>query len=130
MVTEKIRVSDNSVTSRDAETSATPASVRIRTGGTRQYSFSRACAEAPGAENVREFSCRRDGRVVEGGGLENRCIRKGTGGSNPSLSARLRGRRARRALRRLHRGARRSDLSAGRRRNALLVQRRRVLRPR
>ena len=32
---------------------------------------------------------RRDGRVVDGGGLENRCTRKGTGGSNPSLSASL-----------------------------------------
>ena len=28
----------------------------------------------------------RDGRVVDGGGLENRCTRKGTGGSNPSPS--------------------------------------------
>ena len=27
--------------------------------------------------------------MVEGGGLENRCTRKGTGGSNPSLSANL-----------------------------------------
>src|SRR2546428_5157797 len=31
---------------------------------------------------------RRDGRVVDGGGLENHCTRKGTGGSNPSPSAR------------------------------------------
>src|SRR5712691_12608891 len=30
---------------------------------------------------------RRDGRVVDGGGLENHCTRKGTGGSNPSPSA-------------------------------------------
>src|SRR6185436_3969313 len=29
----------------------------------------------------------RDGRVVDGGGLENHCTRKGTGGSNPSPSA-------------------------------------------
>jgi hypothetical protein len=29
----------------------------------------------------------RGGRVVDGGGLENHCTRKGTGGSNPSLSA-------------------------------------------
>jgi hypothetical protein len=29
--------------------------------------------------------------VVDGGGLENRCTRKGTGGSNPSPSARLHG---------------------------------------
>ena len=29
----------------------------------------------------------RDGRVVDGGGLENRCTRKGIGGSNPSPSA-------------------------------------------
>ena len=33
---------------------------------------------------------RRDGRVVDGGGLENHCVRKGTGGSNPSPSANLR----------------------------------------
>ena len=32
---------------------------------------------------------RRGGRVVDGSGLENRRTRKGTGGSNPSLSARL-----------------------------------------
>src|SRR6478609_3759381 len=32
---------------------------------------------------------RRGGRVVDGGGLENRCTRKGTGGSNPSSSAKL-----------------------------------------
>ena len=31
----------------------------------------------------------RNGRVVEGAGLENRCTRKGTGGSNPSSSARI-----------------------------------------
>ena len=31
---------------------------------------------------------RRGGRVVDGSGLENRRTRKGTGGSNPSLSAR------------------------------------------
>src|SRR5580765_295234 len=36
------------------------------------------------------FSTRRDGRVVDGGGLENHCTRKGTGGSNPSPSARFR----------------------------------------
>jgi hypothetical protein len=30
--------------------------------------------------------------VVDGGGLENHCTRKGTGGSNPSLSASLRSR--------------------------------------
>ena len=30
---------------------------------------------------------RRGGRVVERGGLENRCAFTGTGGSNPSLSA-------------------------------------------
>ncbi len=35
----------------------------------------------------REFSrTRRRARVAEGGGLENRCARKGTGGSNPSAS--------------------------------------------
>jgi diguanylate cyclase (GGDEF)-like protein len=32
-------------------------------------------------------AARRDGRVVDGGGLENRCTRKGIGGSNPSPSA-------------------------------------------
>jgi hypothetical protein len=33
-------------------------------------------------------NCRRDGREVEGGGLENRCpVMSGTGGSNPSPSA-------------------------------------------
>ena len=34
------------------------------------------------------YACegRRDGRVVDGGGLENHCTRKGTGGSNPSPS--------------------------------------------
>src|SRR5262245_52404225 len=43
---------------------------------------------------------RRDGRVVDGGGLENHCTRKGTGGSNPSPSARLR--HARRLSNRTH----------------------------
>src|SRR5204863_7468280 len=38
----------------------------------------------------------RGGRVVDGGGLENHCTRKGTGGSNPSLSATLRSDLARR----------------------------------
>src|SRR5262247_4154536 len=40
------------------------------------------------AKNARfaEQLPRRDGRVVDGGGLENHCTRKGTGGSNPSLS--------------------------------------------
>ena len=37
--------------------------------------------------NLGQISTRRDGRVVDGGGLENHCTRKGTGGSNPSLSA-------------------------------------------
>ena len=32
---------------------------------------------------------RRGARVVESGGLENRCTRKGTVGSNPTLSATL-----------------------------------------
>ena len=32
---------------------------------------------------------RRGARVVESGGLENRCTRKGTVGSNPTLSARV-----------------------------------------
>ena len=39
--------------------------------------------------NQARFSTRRDGRVVDGGGLENHCTRKGTGGSNPSPSATL-----------------------------------------
>ena len=34
---------------------------------------------------------RRGARVVESGGLENRCTRKGTVGSNPTLSARIEG---------------------------------------
>ena len=35
-----------------------------------------------------EIIARRDGREVEGGGLENRCpVMSGTGGSNPSPSA-------------------------------------------
>ena len=33
--------------------------------------------------------------MVDGGGLENHCTRKGTGGSNPSLSASLRSREPR-----------------------------------
>ncbi len=33
------------------------------------------------------MTSRRGGRVVDGGGLENHCTRKGTGGSNPSPSA-------------------------------------------
>ena len=32
------------------------------------------------------FPLRRNGRAVEGGGLENHCTRKGTGGSNPPSS--------------------------------------------
>jgi hypothetical protein len=32
-------------------------------------------------------SMRRGARAVESGGLENRCTRKGTVGSNPTLSA-------------------------------------------
>ncbi len=39
--------------------------------------------------SVTSCSSRRDGRVVEGGGLENRCGGNLTGGSNPSLSASL-----------------------------------------
>ena len=34
--------------------------------------------------------------MVDGGGLENHCTRKGTGGSNPSPSATLRSRTTRR----------------------------------
>jgi hypothetical protein len=33
------------------------------------------------------FAVRRNGRVVDRGGLENRCACEGTGGSNPSFSA-------------------------------------------
>jgi hypothetical protein len=33
------------------------------------------------------ISTRRDGRVVDGGGLENHCTGNGAGGSNPSPSA-------------------------------------------
>ena len=33
------------------------------------------------------FAQRRSGRVVEGGGLENRCTLTGTVGSNPTSSA-------------------------------------------
>jgi hypothetical protein len=45
--------------------------------------------------NLGRNSTRRDGRVVDGGGLENHCTRKGTGGSNPSPSANLAPRSAR-----------------------------------
>ena len=38
------------------------------------------------------MSMRRDGRAVDGGGLENHCTRKGTRGSNPFPSANLRSR--------------------------------------
>jgi hypothetical protein len=36
------------------------------------------------------FAVRRNGRVVDRGGLENRCACEGTGGSNPSFSAKAR----------------------------------------
>jgi hypothetical protein len=39
--------------------------------------------------------------VVDGGGLENHCTRKGTGGSNPSLSAKSSGKTS---IQRLERG--------------------------
>jgi hypothetical protein len=39
-------------------------------------------------------SMRRDGRVVDGGGLENHCTGNGAGGSNPSPSANIVFRRA------------------------------------
>jgi hypothetical protein len=35
------------------------------------------------------FAAWRNGRVVDRGGLENRCACEGTGGSNPSFSANL-----------------------------------------
>ena len=41
------------------------------------------------ARILKSFSTRRDGRAVDGGGLENHCSRKVTGGSNPSPSANL-----------------------------------------
>jgi hypothetical protein len=41
-------------------------------------------AVAPGEV---KSGARRDGRAVDGGGLENRCALTGTGGSNPSPSA-------------------------------------------
>src|SRR5437763_10900877 len=48
----------------------------------------RICAGArQTARSLGQMSTRRDGRVVDGGGLENHCTRKGTGGSNPSPSA-------------------------------------------
>jgi hypothetical protein len=39
------------------------------------------------SENSGTISTRRDGRVVDGGGLEIHCTRKGTKDSNPSPSA-------------------------------------------
>jgi hypothetical protein len=48
-------------------------------------------------------SARRGGRVVDGGGLENHCTRKGTGGSNPSPSANARRALTSRLARRPHR---------------------------
>jgi hypothetical protein len=54
--------------------------------------FCREIASAEIARILAEFSTRRDGRVVDGGGLENHCTRKGTGGSNPSPSAKSLGR--------------------------------------
>src|SRR5262249_30894897 len=49
--------------------------------------FGREIASAQIARILARFSTRRDGRVVDGGGLENHCSRKVTGGSNPSPSA-------------------------------------------
>jgi hypothetical protein len=40
--------------------------------------------------SVKDWSVRRGGRVVEGGGLENRCTGNRTVGSNPTSSASLR----------------------------------------
>ena len=55
-------------------------------------------ARVPGRD-MRQM--RRGGRVVDGGGLENRCTRKGTRGSNPFPSAiRVRSRSIERELRR------------------------------
>src|SRR5438067_4629731 len=43
--------------------------------------------------SVMLYACEgwRDGRVVDGGGLENHCAGNGTGGSNPSPSAKCDG---------------------------------------
>ena len=53
---------------------------------------------SPGAtiffsRQAHSIDMRRGARVVESGGLENRCTRKGTVGSNPTLSARIQGKR-------------------------------------
>src|SRR5262245_37894533 len=53
----------------------------------------RAVADADSRYDRRilaSFSTRRDGRAVDGGGLENHCTGNRTGGSNPSPSATIR----------------------------------------
>ena len=44
-------------------------------------------AQSGNSRKIYIFAPRRNGRVVECGGLENRCTLTGTGGSNPSFSA-------------------------------------------
>src|SRR5207249_1633240 len=62
-------------------------------GKGRQHHDSKRASSLYGRERtnyeVGKSLVRRDGRVVDGGGLENHCTRKGAGGSNPSPSARL-----------------------------------------
>src|SRR5438552_3916988 len=61
-----------------------------RSVGARLQRARRAAQPPPRARERRfrsKIATRRDGRVVDGGGLENHCTRKGTGGSNPSPSA-------------------------------------------
>ena len=73
---------------------AGPDGLGLRKAGRSQYTAlcrsRRRIIEATKCLRACTLSMRRDGRVVDGGGLENHCTRKGTGGSNPSLSARLR----------------------------------------
>ena len=59
------------------------ATARLRIG------IQRACCKLTKRAVLSPQACssRRGGRVVDGSGLENRRTRKGTGGSNPSLSA-------------------------------------------
>ena len=60
----------------------TPRAVQAGTGG---------CRRKQGPRRMRHWMARRDGRVVDGGGLENRCTGNRIGGSNPSPSAILAG---------------------------------------
>ncbi len=60
---------------------------RIRSGGALGLWPRGGRAHFVRAEDRLQSRLRRDGRAVDGGGLENRCTRKGIGGSNPSPSA-------------------------------------------